>query len=380
MAHDRATIDAFLNRTRAGLAPRIRRDLDAIEELAATEAGTARTRMPAWNQFYYQQRWRARDFSFDDESTRRYFPSDRVMAGMLAVYARVLGLRFERLPLEHAWAPGVELYAVRDAASNTLLARFYLDLIPRPGKYSHSAMFSMRGTYVAGGVRRPPVSVLVSNIEPPQHGQVSHLQFDEVRVLFHEFGHIIHYSLAHAHYRSQTTVERDFVEAPAEMFELWPYEPEVLAMISDDAPASVRANISASRRFAKGLYWGGQLAYSFADQEMHATPGGDPDAILRDSFANVVGYHEDPDEHWAASFEHAIGGYPAAYYAYLWSAAYAADMFTRFASEGIFGAKVGRDYRAIVLERDGREPSTAVVEKFLGRKFDEQALLRSLDP
>jgi thimet oligopeptidase len=306
---------------------------------------------------------------------------------MFTVYERALGVTIAEEKGVAGYAPGVSLYDVRDAETRELLARFYFDPYPRPGKFRHEAIQVLKFAQQAPGGRRPALLALVMNIDPDLPGKPSHMAFDEVKTLFHEFGHIMHQSLGRARYRSLAHAEGDFVEAPAELFEHWVYEPEVLRLISVDPdhpgqplPDEMLGRLTAARGFAAGLYWGGQLAYAQSDQTMHEHPDMDPDAMLRDGFARVIGYTEDPEEHWAASFLHAMGGKEALYYSYLWDEVLAADLYTRFKKEGVFAPGVGRDYRREVLEPAGTVPAREMVARFLGREFSEKAFLDEIAP
>lgn len=361
-------VTAFLARLRAALAPRIRVEGEVLRQLAAAETGHEVKRVNAWDGFYYQEQWRRRDLDLDEEALRRHFPVDRVLAGAFEVYQRVLGVKIEEVAGAKAWAPGVKLYAMRDVTSHELLARFYIDLYPRPGKWNHAGAFALTRAQQTPAGRRPALSALVVNFAPG-----GGLTFAETRLLFHELGHVMHSSVGAPRYRSLNRLPNDFNEAPAELFELWPYEPEVLKLISvGDAPID---RLAASRSFAKALYWGGQLAYSLSDQEMHGRPGVDADTLMRDNFAEVLGYAEDPQEHFAASFEHVLAYKDASYYAYLWSAVYAADLNSRFRKEGLFSPRADRDLRRFLAS--GEDPKVTV-RAFLGREPSEDAFLEQI--
>jgi len=209
--------------------------------LKSKETGEPHPTIYSWDWRYYLNQLRKRDFALDDEASRVYFPADKVMSGMFAVYAKVLGIEFKKVD-GALWAPGVELYEIHDGASGRLIGTFYVDLFPREGKYGHArASGSAPARGVPGGYQ-VPLSVLVVNFEPPQGGSVAHLALAEVDTLFHEFGHIMHQQLTEARYASLSgaNVDTDFVEAPSQMLENFVFEPEVLSLVSSDPknPAS----------------------------------------------------------------------------------------------------------------------------------------------
>src|SRR5207245_759695 len=102
---------------------------------------------------------------------------------------------FKELPLAKPWADGIKLYEVREAPRGKLLAKFYVDLYPRDGKYGHAASFTFGAARRVARGYQVPLSALVVNFNPPASGKLSHLSLAEVVTLFHEFGHIMHGSL-----------------------------------------------------------------------------------------------------------------------------------------------------------------------------------------
>jgi hypothetical protein len=181
---------------------------------------------------------------------------------MYEVYAKLFGVRFVEVPGVKTWADGVKLYDVRDAATDAVLARFYVDMYPREGKYGHAACFNFAPGHQTPQGYRAPMAALVVNFEPPAAGKPSHLSMDEVETLFHEFGHVMHESLTVARYATQagTNSARDFVEAPSQMLENWVYQPEIMAMLTEDPknpgqpmPAELMQKIAKARNYDAGV-------------------------------------------------------------------------------------------------------------------------------
>jgi thimet oligopeptidase len=228
----------------------------------------------------------------------------------------------------------------------------------------------------------------MANFNPPSGGRPSLLSHDEVRTLFHEFGHVMHQTLTTARYGSQsgTAVARDFVEAPSQMLENWVYEKPVLDRMSghfqDPArklPVETVARIKQARTFDAGWRYTRQVFFATFDQRLH-TAGAqvDPDAVDHALYREIVGLEPAQGTHFAASFGHLMGGYDAAYYGYLWSEVFADDMFSRFEEKGVLDAELGRRYRDVVLAPGRSEEPEALLQEFLGRPPSNAAFLRKL--
>lgn len=389
MAKNAKTIADFLSRLRDELKP----GRDALDNqmraLKAKETHQARPTLNTWDWRYYLKEIKERDYSINDEQVRSYFPADKVLAGMFQVYSQLLHVSFVEVPKAATWAPGVTLYEMREAPNGRLLAEFYVDLFPRPGKYGHAASFSIGLAREWKGGYQIPLSALVVNFNPPANGKSARLSMQEVETLFHEFGHIVHQDLTTARYASLagTNVATDFVEAPSQMLENWVYRPEVLKLISEDPndpsksmPEELAKRLAQARTYDAGVRYTRQVFLATFDQYLHTHGDAvDPDAVEHQVKKEIMGYPVDPSEHMAASFGHLMGGYDAGYYGYLWSQVFAEDMFTRFEKEGVLNPQTGRAYRDIILAKGRTEEPSALLEEFLGRAPNEHAFLRLMN-
>jgi len=228
---------------------------------------------------------------------------------------------------------------------------------------------------------------LVMNVQPPVDGVASFLSMSEVETLFHEFGHVMHESLTVARHPSQagTRTALDFVEAPSQMLENWAYEPDVLALISEDPtnpdksmPAALAEKLKKARKYNAGVHSSRQVFLATFDQRIHTSARVDSDAIAKKTWAEVLAFPEDKAGHFAGTFGHMMGGYDGGYYGYLWSEVFAADMWTRFQKEGVMNPVVGRAYRDKVIARGRTVEPDALLRDFLGRAANETAFLEVL--
>jgi thimet oligopeptidase len=391
MAKDAATVQAFLSRMRTGLQPGLE-DLRAhMTALKVAETKDKKATIQAWDWRYYLNQIKKADYAIDDEVVRGYFPADKVMAGMFSVYSTLFGIELKEVTGAPAWADGVKLYEVSDATTKRLLAKFYVDLFPREGKYGHAAEFTMSAGHVVDGTRdgayRIPMAALVVNFQPPAGGGVAHLSMGEVDTLFHEFGHVMHECLTTARFPSQagTRTALDFVEAPSQMLENWAYQPEVLALVSTDPkdatkpmPVELANKLAAARKYNAGVHYSRQVFLGSFDNAIHVVDTVKSDDVAKTLWADIMKFPEDKTEHFAGTFGHMMGGYDGGYYGYLWSEVFAADMFSRFQKEGMMSPVVGRAYRDNILARGRTVDPMQLLQDFLGRAPNEDAFLTGL--
>jgi thimet oligopeptidase len=297
-------------------------------------------------------------------------------------------VRFEQIPGAHSWSADVQLYKIINQADNRMIGYFYTDFIPRQAKYSHFASFSLiNGRALPGGYNQP-ISAIVGNFDPPLGGKPALMNHDDVVTVFHEFGHIMHQTLTRAPYASLSgsSVAQDFVEAPSQMLENWPWQTEILNLVSGNyqdhsqtLPQDLLKKMIDARDYQQGYYYTRQLMLALLDMSYHTATGAvDSTAVYNDLYKQLIGVEPVAGGHFAASFGHLMGGYDAGYYGYLWSEVYAADMFTVFQKTGTTDATAGGSYRSTILERGNMEDASDLLQQFLGRPSNNEAFLRKL--
>ncbi len=388
MAANAANVQKMLGDLKAKLRPRLEADLAILLKGKQEMEDPKTTRIDAWDIRYFENQVKKRDYAVDSEVIREYFPKDRVMAGLFEIYSTLLGVRYEQVPNASVWSPDVTLYAIREVSDDSIVGYFYADFVPREGKYGHAAAFTLiSGRMLDGGWYSQPVSSIVANFSPPSGDRPSLLTHDEVETLFHEFGHIMHQTLTRAPYASLSGsgTARDFVEAPSQMLENWVWDKAMLRKISghyktnEPLPDALIDKMIAARRFNQGYFYSRQLMLGTNDMAMHTANGPvDATATYLKAHNDVLGISPVEGSHMNGTFGHMMGGYDAGYYGYLWSEVYAADMFTRFAKEGLLSTAAGAGYRQYILEQGNMSEPLGLVEKFVGRKSDNTAFLKTL--
>ncbi|HEX2222498.1 MAG TPA: M3 family metallopeptidase [Candidatus Limnocylindria bacterium] len=367
----------------------VERELSDLSALLPDDArsadGPAGTSVQVWDYRYLDDQLRRRQYGVSQDAVAEYLPLPAVWRGLFDITGDVFGLDYVRVDDPSAWHPAVELYEIRDRRSGEPVAQFYADLFPRDGKFGHAAAFSLVLAHRdAEGREVRPVSAIVANFTPPSGERPSLLRHSEVATLFHEFGHILHMSLARTAFSrfAGAETEWDFVEAPSQIMEHWTWDPDVLGRFArqwqtgDPMPRDLVESLVASRWVSVGLKTAMQAFYGQLDLALHE--GSEPpdlDEALRRSFA-VTGMPYPDGTFMLSGFGHLMGGYDAGYYGYLWAAVIGDDMFRRFAAEGILSPTVGAEYRRTILEPNGARDADEMVRAFLGRDASAEAFLR----
>jgi thimet oligopeptidase len=324
---------------------------------------------------YYEEKVRKARFRVDQEKYRAYFPTEKSMEFAMLVAETLYGVKFREAKVE-TWHPEVRYFDMADAKIGKHLAGLYIDLYPRDGKRNgawHSGV--RRGSTLAA---RTPYSVLATNFS--RNG----LDARERETLLHEFGHALHAMLSQAGYVSQagTSVKRDFVEAPSQMFEEWIRREQPLALMKKvcaECPPLTRQDIErleAARKYGQGIRYAAQWTYATLDMTLSTEPQSTLAAWRKIESATPLGHVE--GTHRPSSFGHiASNGYAAGYYGYMWSEVIALDMLSPFAKD-MLDPRVGARYRDVVLSQGGQDEEMNLVRKFLGREPSSEAFFAEI--
>ena len=372
MVENPETVLRFLGEVRSVVTEAEVNDLRELATVRAELTGVPveQATIERWDLLFYRERLREKRYAVDQEALRKHFPTAGTVSWMLDISARLYDLRFERadVPL---WHPDVIYLDVLDASTGTFIGGIYLDLYPREGKYKHAAAWPVRG--VSTRWSRAPISTLVTNLDR------AGLTHDEVETLLHEFGHVLHGVLSSTEYleHSGTSVERDFVEAPSQMYEEWAARIESLRLIREHDPealpidAALVDRITAAAKFGSGIDYGRQLLYASFDMALSSErPGRSLDVWKEMEGATPMGHVEGTA--FPGTFEHIVGGYAAGYYGYMWAKVIALDLVSAFGSD-LMNSEVGRRFRNMILSRGSEVPARDLVETFLGRPVSSDA-------
>ncbi len=351
------------------------RELDGLEEL-----------MP-WDYSYYSTKLKEKKFQFDPEQLRPWFKLENVFEGLFLVVNKIYGLTFKQVydvPVYHKDVTTWEVYA----EDGSFLGLIYLDMFPRETKRGGAWMNGLRGQGLySDGLKRPHV-VNVANLTPSTPEQTSLLRMDEVRTIFHEFGHALHGLLSDCRYKALAgpMVLWDFVELPSQIMENWLLEKEALNLFAkhyetgEPLPDELLDKVLAARNFHAGNANLNQLRYALLDFAWHLA---DPNDITDvDKFENEVIKRfllmpPTPNSSISCSFSHIFaGGYSSGYYSYKWAEALEADAWSLIKEKGIFNKEVTYAFRDIILSKGNAVHPMDLFVAFRGRQPDPDAMLK----
>ncbi len=394
MAKNAATVAKFYTDLRPIVRKKAALDFQQFTAALRSISKDPKAELHPWDYSFVKNTLMRKKYAVDGRKVSEYFPMQRVVDGLFSITQSLYGLTYKDVTAEAKnlglpiWHPDVKVYEVADKAKGEVLGHFYIDLYPRPNKYSHAACWGLisRKVWPDGTVQKP-VAALVCNLTKPTADKPSLLPHDEVETFFHEFGHCLHNILTEAHYGrfAGTAVARDFVEAPSQMFENWVWTPEVLKTFArhyktdQPLPKALLDGMLKARYLGSGLEAEHQFYYGIVDHRYHTAPGGvvDTTKVGLDTLNEVELYRSIPGSFFQASFDHLIG-YQAAYYGYMWSLVYAQDMFQRFEQLGLLNPKAGMYYREKILSRGGTMEEMDMLRDYLGREPKMDAFLRHL--
>lgn len=327
---------------------------------------------------YYSELLRRADYNFDSSSVRPYLPYARVKDGILETAQKLFQLEFKQVSNSPAWDPSIETYNVFD--KGRMVGRFYLDMHPRKGKFSHAEMVP-----VLDGIRgkQLPEATLVCNFPAPTADDPGLMEFGDVETFFHEFGHLMHWILAGQQQWagiSGLTMESDFVEAPSQMLENWMHNANVLQAFAKDyktgkpIPADLVTKMDRALAFGRGLFIAQQTRYTAISYDIYSRNPGhvNLDQITDATMEEYTPFVEVPGTHMWASFGH-LAGYSSAYYTYMYDKVIAQDFYAQFNQANPMLGDASAKYRKTVLEPGGSESANDLVKNFLGRPQNTKA-------
>jgi thimet oligopeptidase len=340
-----------------------------------------------WDLQFIEEMYRKEHYSVDDELVATYFPVDSTIEGLLGIYRDFFGITFKEVPVSGAWDPTVRALQVF-SDEQVLLGTLFIDLHPRPGKYTHACQLTIVPSCIyPDDKKQPGVAVVLANFPAESADRPALLKLDDVSTFFHEFGHALHQLLGATKIASLsgTNTKLDFVELPSQLLEEWLWDKDILKRVSnhyvthEPLPDDMIANIIKLKQFDTGYFVARQsylsllaLDYYSANQnidlyQMMRT-------LYQDCIKNVA-FNE--DSHFYASFGH-LYSYGARYYGYLWSKVFAADVFDTIKQQGLTNSVVGKRYVATILAPGGTKDPNELLHDFLGREPKSDAFFKDM--
>lgn len=340
-----------------------------------------------WESSYYNNILLKEKYELDQNQVKEYFEINNVIDGLFQITQNLFGVEYEEVKDPSVWHKDVRLFNVKQ--DGKIISRFYIDLYPRPNKYSHAACFPMIGSKETDDGLQLPTATLVCNFPAPTADMPSLLPHGDVETFFHEFGHVLHSVLTKTKLSSQsgTSVSRDFVEAPSQIFENWTWNYESLKLFAkhyktgEVLPKELFDKMLAAKNVGSGLANTQQVYYGVFDFTLHDKydpTSSEPIVEVMKGLQNKITlYPYLEGTQMFAAFGHLMG-YAAGYYSYLWALVYADDMFSIFDKNGIMDKATGLKYRDIILANGSSRDELEMVKEFLGREPNQDAFFKAI--
>jgi thimet oligopeptidase len=337
---------------------------------------------------YWLEQYRRKEFAFDSQAVRPYFPYRQVEAGVLATAARLFKVEFRPAADAEVWHPSVSAWDVFDGENR--VGRFYLDMHPREGK---DKWFSAAPLVPGIAGRQIPEAALICNFpggddkSDSLNDDPGLMQHSDVVTYFHEFGHLMHAILGGQQQWagiSGIATEGDFVEVPSQMLEEFFRDAKLLQTFArhyqtgEPIPTELVATMNQAGAFGRADWVRTQLFYTNYALDVHdrdpdaAGAELDLDALLRADYERFLPYRWIDGNRMYASFTH-LCGYSSNYYTYLYDKVIAIDFFNQFDRKELLDDPATMRYRKAVLDKGGSAPGRAMVQGFLGRDESMEA-------
>ena len=355
------------------------RDAKALEDMLLADGQSGP--LEPWDWHYYSAKRRQTLHNLDEAALKPYLQLDRMIEATFACANRLFGLEFTPLdvPLYH---PDCRAWQVTRAGLH--VAVFIGDYFARASKRSGAWCSAMRMQ-----ARHPePQTPIVLNVCNFAKASPSLLSYDDARTLFHEFGHALHQMLSDVTYGSVagTSVARDFVELPSQLFEHWLEVPQVLAEFATHVetgapmPSEMLETVLKAANFDQGFQTVEFAASALVDLEFHlGAPPADPMQKQAEVLEQIGMPRQIAMRHATPHFAHVFAGdgYSAGYYSYMWSEVMDADAFDAFIEAGDpFDPETAKALEAHILSRGGSVDAGTLYQQFRGRMPGVEALLK----
>lgn len=344
--------------------------------------------LASWDWDFYTEKVRKAKHNIDSSAMRPYFELERVLRdGVFFAANRLFGISFKERPDLVTYHPEARAFEVFNE-DGSKLGLFIGDFYTRDSKRGGAWMNNLVDQSFL--LNQLPVVVNNLNIPKPAAGQPTLLTYDEIVTLFHEFGHALHGLLSSVTYPrvSGTNVQRDFVEFPSQVNEMWILWPEVVSNYAkhhetgEVLPQDLIDRLKGASTFNEGHATTSYLAASILDLAWHSLEAGqdvlDVVAFEEQAIKDYgLDYHAVPTRYRSTYFSHIFGGgYSAGYYGYIWSEVLDAESVQWFKDNGGLTRANGDHFRAELLSRGGSIDSMTMFKNFRGREASITPLLK----
>ena len=370
--------------------PAVAKAKEEIEDIRAEIRKEGKDFEPAgWDYMYYLDKAKKAKYAVDEQEIKNYMEANNVMEGIFYVATKLYGITFKEVTADvPSYEPTAKAYEVIDR-DGSLLAIFYSDQFTRDSKNAGAWCTSFRPQNYENDKRIVPVVVNSCNMTPATENTPALQSIDNVKTMFHEFGHALHNFMRDVKYSGASGVERDFVELPSQINEHWALEPEVLAVYAkhyqtgEIIPMELVEKIQESDKYGQGFATVEYIAASLSDMDLHVLTEIPENLNVMEFEAQKLAERGIPSQilprYRMTNFSHTMGGgYTAGYYSYMWAEVLDADAFDAFKETGdIFNQEVAGKFRKYILTPGGIDDGMTMYRNFRGREPKIDALLKN---
>ena len=358
------------------------RDLERLAKLDGIE------KLESWDWDYYTEKVRAEKYDLDTSLMKPYFELESVLfKGVFFSAGKLYGMSFKERPdlvTYHPEARAFEVFNEDGSKIGLYIADFYTRDSKRGGAWMNSLV---KQSHL---LNQLPVVVNNLNIPKPPKGEATLLTLDETTTLFHEFGHAIHGLLSNVKYPrfSGTAVQRDFVEFPSQVNEMWILDPQIVDNYArhyqsgERLPQSWIDKLEESSTFNEGHATTSYMAAAILDLAWHSLSSDEVISDVEKFEAEAIesyglAYDCVPTRYRSSYFSHIFaGGYSAGYYGYIWAEVFDADTGEWFKENGGLTRKNGDHLRGKLMSQGGSIDSLEMFRNFRGRDAVIEPLLK----
>jgi len=358
------------------------RDLERLAKLDGIE------KLESWDWDYYTEKVRAEKYDLDTSLMKPYFELESVLfKGVFFSAGKLYGMSFKERPdlvTYHPEARAFEVFNEDGSKIGLYIADFYTRDSKRGGAWMNSLV---KQSHL---LNQLPVVVNNLNIPKPPEGEATLLTLDETTTLFHEFGHAIHGLLSNVKYPrfSGTAVQRDFVEFPSQVNEMWILDPQIVDNYArhyqsgERLPQSWIDRLEESSTFNEGHATTSYMAAAILDLAWHSLSSDEVVSDVEKFEAEAIesyglAYDCVPTRYRSSYFSHIFaGGYSAGYYGYIWAEVFDADTGEWFKENGGLTRENGDHLRGKLMSQGGSIDSLEMFRNFRGRDAVIEPLLK----
>ncbi len=396
MAQDINEVESLLEEIRVAAMPAAHKEIKRLQDFASKNTNKEFNDFAPWDLSFWSEKLRQDILDLNQEELRAWFPLSQVLNGLFKLCERLFDIYIEPENKSYpVWHKDVQLFNVIDN-KGAKIASFYLDPYSRPetkrgGAWMDECLTKEKlqdGNYIV------PVAYLICNQTPPMNNTPSLMSFEEVRTLFHEFGHGLQHMLTTIDYPKAAginNIEWDAVELPSQFMENWCLDNrtihdiakhwETKESLSDEDVNKLRLN----QIFNSGISTMRQIHFALTDIKLHSSwekeSGIKPNDLRRDLAKSTCVLQPIPEDNFLCAFNHIFaGGYSAGYYSYKWAEVLSADAYASFEESGLDNEleirKKGTLFRDTVLSLGGSKSPAEVFKLFRGRSPSTKPLIR----